>query len=211
MPGESFGQGGAGHHAVALTVDEAQLGEAARRIARTAEESGLRFALAPRGRGCAAPGEGKSPALTRPHPALPDQVRGRHPLRQAERKKIIAPGSRTPRLFVSHSQKCSEKPRKSDSSKSSGPTCARCTPTCAIWVEAHWPGPKARGWRSTGVPLARRPRALGPEMAMITRAVGLVGAGGEPVEPRLEFAIEGALLASIGERIPLFGRRTSGA
>jgi arginine:pyruvate transaminase len=37
MPGESFGEGGAGHLRVALTVDEAQLAEAASRIARLAE------------------------------------------------------------------------------------------------------------------------------------------------------------------------------
>jgi arginine:pyruvate transaminase len=37
MPGESFGEGGAGHLRVALTVDEAALAEAARRIARLAE------------------------------------------------------------------------------------------------------------------------------------------------------------------------------
>ena len=33
MPGESFGQGGAGHLRVALTVDETQIAEAAKRIA----------------------------------------------------------------------------------------------------------------------------------------------------------------------------------
>jgi arginine:pyruvate transaminase len=37
MPGESFGEGGAGHLRVALTVAEAELAEAARRIARLAE------------------------------------------------------------------------------------------------------------------------------------------------------------------------------
>jgi arginine:pyruvate transaminase len=37
MPGESFGAGGSGHLRVALTVDEAQIAEAARRIARLAE------------------------------------------------------------------------------------------------------------------------------------------------------------------------------
>ncbi len=37
MPGESFGAGGAGHLRVALTVDETQIGEAAKRIARLAE------------------------------------------------------------------------------------------------------------------------------------------------------------------------------
>ena len=37
MPGESFGAGGAGHLRVALTVDEAQITEAARRIARLAD------------------------------------------------------------------------------------------------------------------------------------------------------------------------------
>jgi arginine:pyruvate transaminase len=37
MPGESFGAGGTGHLRVALTVDEAQIAEAARRIARLAE------------------------------------------------------------------------------------------------------------------------------------------------------------------------------
>ena len=36
MPGESFGQGGAGHVRVALTVDEAQITEACKRIARLA-------------------------------------------------------------------------------------------------------------------------------------------------------------------------------
>jgi arginine:pyruvate transaminase len=38
MPGESFGQGGAGHLRVALTVDEEKMREAARRIARIAEK-----------------------------------------------------------------------------------------------------------------------------------------------------------------------------
>ena len=37
MPGESFGVGGAGHLRVALTVDEAQITEACKRIARLAE------------------------------------------------------------------------------------------------------------------------------------------------------------------------------
>lgn len=37
MPGESFGEGGAGHLRIALTVDEAQIAEAARRIRRLAE------------------------------------------------------------------------------------------------------------------------------------------------------------------------------
>lgn len=37
MPGESFGAGGAGHLRVALTVDETQITEACRRIARLAE------------------------------------------------------------------------------------------------------------------------------------------------------------------------------
>lgn len=37
MPGESFGTGGAGHLRVALTVDEGQITEAARRIKRLAE------------------------------------------------------------------------------------------------------------------------------------------------------------------------------
>ena len=37
MPGESFGAGGAGHLRVALTVDEAQITEACKRIARLAE------------------------------------------------------------------------------------------------------------------------------------------------------------------------------
>ena len=36
MPGESFGQGGAGHLRVALTVDETTMAEAARRIAKVA-------------------------------------------------------------------------------------------------------------------------------------------------------------------------------
>ncbi len=37
MPGESFGAGGAGHLRVALTVDEEQITEASKRIARLAE------------------------------------------------------------------------------------------------------------------------------------------------------------------------------
>ena len=37
MPGESFGSGGAGHLRVALTVDESQIAEAAKRIKRLAE------------------------------------------------------------------------------------------------------------------------------------------------------------------------------
>jgi len=37
MPGESFGAGGAGHLRVALTVDEAQISEACKRIVRLAE------------------------------------------------------------------------------------------------------------------------------------------------------------------------------
>ena len=37
MPGESFGQGGSGHLRVALTVDEAQITEACKRIVRLAE------------------------------------------------------------------------------------------------------------------------------------------------------------------------------
>jgi len=37
MPGESFGAGGAGHLRVALTVDESQIAEACRRIARLAD------------------------------------------------------------------------------------------------------------------------------------------------------------------------------
>ena len=37
MPGESFGQGGAGHLRVALTVDESHIAEAAKRIARLAD------------------------------------------------------------------------------------------------------------------------------------------------------------------------------
>ncbi|WP_119388023.1 pyridoxal phosphate-dependent aminotransferase [Taklimakanibacter lacteus] len=37
MPGESFGEGGAGHLRIALTVDETQIAEAARRIRRLAE------------------------------------------------------------------------------------------------------------------------------------------------------------------------------
>jgi arginine:pyruvate transaminase len=36
MPGESFGTGGAGHVRVALTVDEIQITEACKRIARLA-------------------------------------------------------------------------------------------------------------------------------------------------------------------------------
>jgi arginine:pyruvate transaminase len=36
MPGESFGAGGAGHVRVALTVDEAQIKEACKRMARLA-------------------------------------------------------------------------------------------------------------------------------------------------------------------------------
>jgi arginine:pyruvate transaminase len=36
MPGESFGAGGAGHVRVALTVDEAQIKEACKRITRLA-------------------------------------------------------------------------------------------------------------------------------------------------------------------------------
>ena len=36
MPGESFGAGGAGHVRVALTVDETQITEACKRIARLA-------------------------------------------------------------------------------------------------------------------------------------------------------------------------------
>ena len=40
MPGESFGQGGAGHLRVALTVDEAQITEASKRIRRLAERIG---------------------------------------------------------------------------------------------------------------------------------------------------------------------------
>ena len=40
MPGESFGQGGAGHLRVALTVDEAQIAEASKRIRRLAERIG---------------------------------------------------------------------------------------------------------------------------------------------------------------------------
>jgi arginine:pyruvate transaminase len=43
MPGESFGAGGQGHIRVALTVDEAQIAEACRRMARLAE----RLATAP--------------------------------------------------------------------------------------------------------------------------------------------------------------------
>jgi arginine:pyruvate transaminase len=38
MPGESFGAGGAGHLRVALTVDEAEIAEACRRIVRLAEK-----------------------------------------------------------------------------------------------------------------------------------------------------------------------------
>ncbi len=37
MPGESFGAGGTGHLRVALTVDEGQITEACKRIARLAE------------------------------------------------------------------------------------------------------------------------------------------------------------------------------
>jgi len=37
MPGESFGEGGAGHLRIALTVDETQISDAARRIRRLAE------------------------------------------------------------------------------------------------------------------------------------------------------------------------------
>jgi arginine:pyruvate transaminase len=37
MPGESFGAGGAGHVRVALTIDEHQIAEAAKRIVRLAE------------------------------------------------------------------------------------------------------------------------------------------------------------------------------
>lgn len=40
MPGESFGEGGAGHLRVALTVDEAQITEASKRIRRLAERIG---------------------------------------------------------------------------------------------------------------------------------------------------------------------------
>ncbi len=40
MPGESFGEGGAGHLRVALTVDEAQVTEASKRIRRLAERIG---------------------------------------------------------------------------------------------------------------------------------------------------------------------------
>ncbi|MFZ5677020.1 MAG: pyridoxal phosphate-dependent aminotransferase [Pseudomonadota bacterium] len=40
MPGESFGHGGAGHLRVALTVDEAQIAEASKRIRRLAERIG---------------------------------------------------------------------------------------------------------------------------------------------------------------------------
>jgi arginine:pyruvate transaminase len=36
MPGESFGAGGAGHLRVALTVDESEIAEACKRIARLA-------------------------------------------------------------------------------------------------------------------------------------------------------------------------------
>jgi arginine:pyruvate transaminase len=36
MPGESFGAGGSGHLRVALTVDETQITEACKRIARLA-------------------------------------------------------------------------------------------------------------------------------------------------------------------------------
>ena len=41
MPGESFGLGGAGHLRVALTVDEEEIAEAARRIKRLAERVAL--------------------------------------------------------------------------------------------------------------------------------------------------------------------------
>jgi arginine:pyruvate transaminase len=37
MPGESFGEGGAGHLRVALTLDEATMAEAAKRIVKVAE------------------------------------------------------------------------------------------------------------------------------------------------------------------------------
>lgn len=40
MPGESFGQGGAGHLRVALTVDETQITEASKRIRRLADRIG---------------------------------------------------------------------------------------------------------------------------------------------------------------------------
>jgi arginine:pyruvate transaminase len=40
MPGESFGEGGAGHLRVALTVDETQIAEASKRIRRLAERIG---------------------------------------------------------------------------------------------------------------------------------------------------------------------------
>jgi arginine:pyruvate transaminase len=40
MPGESFGAGGAGHLRVALTVDEAEIAEACRRIVKLAERIG---------------------------------------------------------------------------------------------------------------------------------------------------------------------------
>ncbi|MBK1868584.1 pyridoxal phosphate-dependent aminotransferase [Aestuariivirga sp. YIM B02566] len=40
MPGESFGEGGAGHLRVALTVDETQIAEASKRIRRLAEQIG---------------------------------------------------------------------------------------------------------------------------------------------------------------------------
>lgn len=40
MPGESFGRGGAGHLRVALTVDEAQITEASKRIRRLADRIG---------------------------------------------------------------------------------------------------------------------------------------------------------------------------
>lgn len=40
MPGESFGEGGAGHLRVALTVDEAQIAEASKRLRRLAERIG---------------------------------------------------------------------------------------------------------------------------------------------------------------------------
>ena len=40
MPGESFGAGGTGHVRVALTVDEAQIREACKRMAALASELG---------------------------------------------------------------------------------------------------------------------------------------------------------------------------
>ena len=48
MPGESFGAGGAGHVRVALTVDETQITEACKRIARLAATS-LKSTLIPTG------------------------------------------------------------------------------------------------------------------------------------------------------------------